>query len=323
MPGSATDVRAWLREQGRGDEVGPRGGVKATLTAEYDAAHPPADPLDLGDAEPDAVAGDRPPSDEGAKQEPTGEQPPRRPARGGGRPKRGLLDRVWTRPPQDKKPRRTPRANLSDFAEETWLDLAWMATPIPPLAEMFTIQAPYAGVVAEQYIKGTPVDSIVQPIARYSASYRALSGLIGCPLFTALICFEGKMDPATGEYDVRTQMMFGMLKYSLLQMSKVTDLNADQIQERTEAMATRNAAVDAIINRLFPRPGPPPAAQDQTPADPAANGQAPAAGPAAGPVMMAGPAQVIPGQVIPPGQAGFVYPAPPRMDDTGADPRRE
>jgi hypothetical protein len=38
--------------------------------------------------------------------------------------------------------------------------------------------------------------------------------------------------------------------------------------------------------------------------------------------MMAGPAQVIPGQVIPPGQAGFVYPQPPRMDDTGTDPRR-
>jgi hypothetical protein len=265
------------------------------------------------------VAGDRPPPDQGAKQEPgTGERAPRKPARRG---RRRLLDRVWSRPDPGtgRKPKRVPRADLSDFAEETWLDLAWIATPIPPLAEMFTIQAPYAGVVAEQYIRGTPVDTIVQPIARYSASYRALSGLIGCPLFTALICFEGRMDPATGEYDVRTQMMFGMLKYSLLQMSKVTDLNAEQIEERTEAMAARSAAVDLIIARLFPRPGPPPAAgQGQAPADPGANGQAPAAGP----VMMAGPAQVIPGQVIPPGQAGFVYPRPPGMDETGADPGR-
>jgi hypothetical protein len=321
MPTSVTDVRAWLREQGRGAEAGDkdgkrgRGQVKPALIAEYEQAHPPGPPdLELGD-EPDAVAGDRPPSDAGAKQEPTGEQPPRRPARGRGRGR--LLDRVWTRPTADqtRKKRRQPRADLADFAEETWLDLAWLATPVPPLAEMFTIQAPYAGVVLDQYVKGTPVDSVLQPIARYSASYRALSGLVGAPLFTAMICFEGKVDAKSGEYDLRTQMMFGMLKYSLLQMSKVTDLNADQIQERTEAMTARNAAVDAIIDRLFPRPQPPQAQQGPPPPAPGANGQA--AGP--GPVMT-GPAQVIPGEVIP---RGFVYPPPPGMDATGSDPGRE
>jgi hypothetical protein len=338
MAAAGTDVRQWLREQGH--TVGSRGQISPALLDEYRAAHPGADPA----AGPAPADGDYPPvtdadfpppaSDQGAKHEPgAGEQRPRtvRPSasrRGGGGPGR-FTDRIFRRESPDgkKKPRpRHARVDLGDFAEETWLDLAWLAQPIPPLAKVFTIQAPYAGVVLDEQVKGTIVDAALQPVARYSGVYRALNGLLGPPVCVLAICAQGKRDPATGELDLPTQMMFGMLKYSLLQMAKVSDLKADEISQRTEDMAGRMAVVDQIIRDLFPPP-PPPGAERETDRE---NGDvsresSPYQGGHGGPGENMPPMS---GVVVPRGMraAGdgwpFGYPGPPPMTDVGADPGR-
>ena len=316
MPAAGTDVREWLRSQG--EKVGARGQIRQELIDKYNTAHglppgaapPPAGTYDAGVAEadfpePDTGAGA---SDPGGKQEPAAAE--RKPRVVKGQPARArFTERIFKRQPGTR--RRQPRVDLSDFAEETWLDLAWLAQPIPPLAKIFTIQAPYAGAVLDEQVKGTIVDAALQPLARYAGVYRALNGLIGPPVCVLAICAQGRRDPATGEYDMATQMMFGMLKYSLLQMARVSDLKAEQIAERTEEMAARMAVVDKIVEDLFTMPGPGPGPAGDDSRETSAR-ETSAGAPVTGTVIHR-PRTA---------ENGYPYPEPPRMDDTGADPGR-
>jgi len=335
-----TDVRAWARANGY--DVKERGMISADIIDAYDDAHR-AGPVLAGGAViesssyPDLDAGvteaDFPPAGDGAPEwiEPPGPDQPK-PAK----PTGGRRRRAPAKPKEDAKPRgpggwvgrlfggagshgrgRHARVSLDDFAQDTWTDLAWLAQPIPPLAKILTIQAPYAGVVFDEQVRGTVVDDALQPMARYAGVFRALNGLVGPPVYVGLICTAGRRVQVTGPdgapvlyppghpeqgrpvlaYDARTQMMFTGLRYSLLQMTKIADVRHEEIQARTEEAAGRARTVDALIESIFAIDGPP------QPVSPS--------GPAAG-------AQPGPGWFEP----EFTYPEPPQMDSTGADPGR-
>jgi hypothetical protein len=325
---SSTDVRQWLREHDF--EVGARGPLSPEQQLAYDQAHPPA--VIPGTAEDVTVAdgpddypppADGPPAAEGNAggdaPPATGERKPRAPGRGSSRGRKGKRGGFLGRLLGGRRGgggrgrgRGGARARepLGDWAEEMWTDLAWLASPIPPLSRMLTLQAPYAGVVFDTEVAGTPVDMILQPVAKYSGLYRALNGLVGPPLMTMWIATQGAPlrdeqnriilnDKGEVVYDGPTTMAFQMLRYSLLQMIKVSDLRSEEVAARTEGMAERMKTVDDIVDSLFPRP------------------KAPQPGPQAQP----GPP---PGPGWPAAQNGPVrlYPAPPVMDATGADPGR-
>lgn len=304
MPASSTDVRQWAREQGH--EVPARGAVPQHLRDAYDQAHRPGtvqgevlppDP-DMGVTEADF-----PPDEDYDETKATRERKPRtvKPAK-----PQGIKERIFGgRTARPAKPRHA-RINLSDFAEETWSDLAWLAEPIPPLSKILTIQAPYAGALFDDAVKGTPVDALIQPVARYASGFRALNGLVGPPVYVAAICAAGQrvqpVDPATGlpavdgdgnpvlTYDARTRAMFAGLRYSLLQMTKIAEVNADAIRARTQAYSERMRAVDAMIDSIF--------------------GLEPA------------PAYAAPEPAAAASANGYRYPDAPVMDGTGADPGR-
>jgi hypothetical protein len=189
---------------------------------------------------------------------------------------------------------------------------------MPPVSKVLAIQAPYAGVVFDEAVKGLPVvDAVLQPIARYSISARALSGLLGPAFFTAAICVQGDwvVDDKTGQPLMtpegrplptqRTAMMLSGLKYSLLQMSRTADL--DKVQERAEVDAERMRKVDQLVDFIFSFP-----AAQQAPA-PGNGGSPPPASQAPPPEASPGQAQVA-RVLVPTG----VYPPAPQMDDTGA-----
>jgi hypothetical protein len=269
-----------------------------------EADFPPADD-DQADEAPQIVAQNK----KSAERKPRTVKPP---ASAPGT--RGIRERLFGGKTADGKPKgkQQPRVSLSDWAEETWSDLAWLAQPIPPLAKILTIQAPYAGVVFDEQVKGSPLDSLLQPVARYSGAWRALNGLAGPPVYVGLICATGARmqpsDPSTGKpavypdgspvlvYDQRTQMLFQGLRYSLLQMTKISELNAEQIRERTQASAERMAVVDQIISDLFDLPAPQASPGLTVPRSPSGPGDTPS--------------------------NGYRYPDAPVMDDTGADPGR-
>lgn len=313
MPVATTDVRAWLREQGH--DVKERGAIPADLHDLYAQAHAgqqaiPGEvlgsSLDMGVTEADFPAADDGQGEEEARPRASRERKPRavKPAAA-----KGIRQRIFGKGAPKPRHSKGPRVSLSEFAEETWSDLAWLAQPIPPLARILAIQAPYAGVVFDDQVKGTFVDTLLQPAAKYSGQWRALNGLAGPPVYVGLICATGARiqpaDPATGKpavyddgspvlvYDQRTQMLFQGLRYSLLQMTKISEASAEQIQERTQASAERMAVVEMMIASIFDMP---PAAQPSPPARPPAGGE--------------------------PAANGYRYPEPPGMDSEGADPGR-
>lgn len=325
MAAATTDVRAWLREQGH--DVRSRGAIPADLQGLYEDAHR-GGPVVPGEIVDDSLfsmgvtEADFPPADDDDPAAPEApqtegqnvksrERKPRAvkasPAKG------GIRERIFGGKTARPKHAKGPRVSLSEFAEETWADLAWLAQPIPPLAKILTIQAPYAGVVFDDQVKGTFIDRALQPAAKYSGVWRAMNGLAGPPVYVGLICMTGArvqaVDPMTGQpavypdgspvlvYDQRTQMLFQGLRYSLLQMTKISELNAEQIRERTQASAERMAVVDQIIADLFDLPAPGYTPEDIARArDMAKDGN--------------------------PSQNGFRYPDAPVMTDEGADPGR-
>jgi hypothetical protein len=296
MTASTTDVRQWFREQGRAEELPKRGSLSKSLLDEYDAAHPPG-PVVAGEVTesdyPDLSMGvteaDFPPDE--TAQEPPQTKPQnvkssreRKPRVVKPTGKQRITERIFggKKTGHPRQPKR-PRVDLSDFAEDTWRDLAWLAQPVPPLAAMLAIQAPYAGVVLDRHVKGTFLDPPMQAAARHADAFRAINGLAGPPVYVAAICLTGRrvevpvidgrtgqqvMHPETGrpvtvwEYDGRTKALFTGLRYSLLSMVRMSDKNIEEIQQRAEQAASDSAKVDAIIAQIFamaPGPVPPPA----------------------------------------------------------------
>lgn len=313
---NSTDVRAWAREQGY--DVQARGPLPDEIRDAYHLAHSPAvvPGTVLGSVTDTVSEADFPaaPDDYPTVPAPPAPQQERRPREvkpksGGGMLAglRGMFGGSSAKGKGRGKKISHPRVPLGDFVEETWSDLGWLAAPLPPLARLFELQAPYAGVVVDETVAGTAADAVLQPFARYGTAFRALNGLFGPVVFTTAICLEGRyLQDDAGRYvldengrpipDGRTAMMFGGLKYSLLQMAKVSEVSAEAIGERAEAAAGRTRIVDGLIDMLFPPPkipGPPPAAP------PAPNGSG-------------GPGHL------------FAYPDPSAtmMDGTGADPGR-
>lgn len=309
----AATIRAWAK--GEDLEVNARGAIPEHIIAAYDDAHPlPPDddggvteadfPPPLDDPEPSSTEPARPRVTRArAERKPRAVKAPRQSWKqmfgGGGKPKP-----------------KGPRTDLSEFAEDTWRDLALLAEGImPPVSKVLTLQAPYAGVTFDAAVRGLPlVDSVLQPVARYSVSIRALNGLVGPAFFTAAICATGEWQTTEDNKPVitpdgrpvptaRTQMMLSGLKYSLLQMSRTADL--EKVRERAEADSERMRMVDSLVDFIFGFP----AANAPAPAPDGMPGSPPAP---SGPVP---PPAGQPGQVLVP---TFIYPPKPEMDDVGA-----
>lgn len=194
-----------------------------------------------------------------------------------------------------KDTKKRKRVSLESFVEEAYGDLAWLAAGAGavPLARMLQVQASYAGVIAEQQFKETVVDKFLQPVARAQGALAAFNGLVGPPVFVGAIMTQGQRvqyqrpvvdehgqpvylrDPATGDvvrdpetsapvqatmieedFDTRTKMMFVGLRYTLLQMTKVTDKTAREIIEHGEQRMQRGREVDDMIAWIFNMPRP-------------------------------------------------------------------
>jgi hypothetical protein len=278
---TTTDVRQWLRDQGR--EVSDRGKLPRALHAEYEAAHGGQDAAadedrettgpgmyDLGVTEQDFIAADEPPDeppDEPAEAlpaapaaaAPQGHQDERRPRRI--RRQRATAasfrERIWSgggaKPARPAK--KHPRMSLRGLFEDGFLDAAWTFQGLPPLEKILYLQAPFAGSVADDALKGTVVDRALQPVARANDKYKKMEALTA-PLWVALIMAKGRRDEH-GRYSPETQLMFSGLRHSLLSMSRVVEsFDFEQQKEKADQMRTASGQIDAMIAYLFEMPEP-------------------------------------------------------------------
>lgn len=197
---TATDVRAWAQANGRPQT---RGKLPGKLITDWDTDHP-NDPY-----EPGTPRGETPPADypddgfedmfpDPAELGDTGETKPTRPRStkaAPGRGVRGLFDR-GKKKPAGKKP---PRVSTSDLLGSVWRGAAKLLTPLPPLQRTLRMQAPVAGDLLDDVVKGTIVDPLLQPLARLATQGKTVQALVGPPAFVTAICMHTMQAQAAEE----------------------------------------------------------------------------------------------------------------------------
>ena len=181
---------------------------------------------------------------------------------------RGLFGRVRKESKPKAGRKRHPWVGTSDVIEHFWSQLAWSARPLPPLQKILAAQAPTAGVVLQDALKGTIIDrGILQPVARFEDRAQAINAMAGPPIWTMMIAMLGgqALDKAgqpiydtDGNYvfDNRTQAMVGGLRFSLMSWLKIAEKSADEIRESADELAKLGDEADKLIRWILAPPEP-------------------------------------------------------------------
>ena len=269
---SATQVRHHAVGEGRATK---RGKLSNAVIDDWNAAHPddpyePDPPRDgggfTGNAEPDFPEdpdfdGLFPDADLGAGDGlgDTGETPPRRPrstskAKPGGF--RNPFNRGKGKKPAGKKP---PRVSTSDLLGAVWRGGAKLLAPLPPLQRTLRMQAPVAGDLLDDVIKGTIVDPLLQPLARLADQGKTVQALVGPPFFVTAIMLHqqqrASMDPPQEPSPLVMAVAVEGLRSSLMAWMDVAGPKFDAAMER-EALfeAKYGQRVDDMIALIFMAP---------------------------------------------------------------------
>jgi hypothetical protein len=258
------EIREWARATGR--KVSERGKVGAAVRAEYEAtasqigAH-----VDAGDppAERPAPGGpERPPE----RPRPAAAERQPRPVRKTGS---GWRDRaralISGTPPSPagkksttaKAPPREPRPRtpVTRVVERIWGQAARAYEHINvPVARTMAWQAPYIGIVAEDVIKGTPLDKVLQVAARVEGAASGIGSMIAMPFIVGAITSERNNPDTHGlAAVVRQQLLHSALDEcidSQLEMFGNAELVA-KIAKSAEEHAARTADIERIRGMIF------------------------------------------------------------------------
>jgi hypothetical protein len=194
----AAVIRAWLREQG--DDIGERGTIPQAARDRYEAAHnatggnagAPSTAPRGPDYPPGMTDADFDISEPGAPPE-SAEVRPRTVAM----PTRRERLASWRRKqaPKGKARKPKPRVPVDDLIAGVWRGLAGFTRPLPPTSRLLKIQAPVAGAILEDTVKGTAVDRLLQPIARAGKSGEAVAVLVGPPLLVTAVQLQPESAP--------------------------------------------------------------------------------------------------------------------------------
>lgn len=188
------EIREWARAQGI--DVPARGKLGQELRDRFDRERdggPTADNPglsavgDTGPAEgdgPEEMAPARPAAVDSFD---NGERPPLAP------PGRMSLKRITTaRPRQQHR-----RVSLEDLAADGWSAMAAVlgSQGLGPTARVLQMQAPVAGAILEDALRGTVVDRLLQPLARGSEKGREVAALVGPPLIVSVLTVKPELAP--------------------------------------------------------------------------------------------------------------------------------
>lgn len=94
------------------------------------------------------------------------------------------------------------RVSLESLAEGAWGVLANLtaAQGLVPTARALQLQAPIAGMILEDSLRGTVVDRIAQPIARSGEAAKEIGALLGVPVIVTVMTLK----PAAAQHMVPT-----------------------------------------------------------------------------------------------------------------------
>lgn len=244
------DIRQWARDQGL--EVGKGGAIPARIMDAWRDAHPDAD-LDGGMGGPQ-------PAERSDQDAPV---PPQVAASPVSRVRSWWRSRGSAPAPKTRR----ARSSLEDVGAFLWGGLATAAerlggTQYLPVARVLAMQAPIAGAVADDVLKGTVIDRMLQPFARAGKRAGAVGALLGPPVIVGVITGRPEL------YPVLQPVLKGLLKQWLAvagpKIRKAREREAELVAEFGQDY---DQDLDAMIAAFFaPPPGAPEQAYEPSPA---------------------------------------------------------
>jgi len=242
-----SDIRNWARDHGI--NIADRGRVPADVRQQYQA-HLPANGSAPGPAETEPDGQTQTPAEPAARPAPA--------TAGETRPKPTQASRGWFRRDPDRKTKRKPRTSLEQLGAAAY-GLAGQAltrTRLYAAGRVLTMQAPIAGIVAEEELRGTPVDTIAQPLARLMEKGGTLGALMLLPTSVAAYQLSGGNDA-----------LIPVIRWSFLQQLKMNKAYEAEIQKRMDkALADAGVSEEELEAGLAALFAPPQAVPQEEPA---------------------------------------------------------
>jgi hypothetical protein len=245
------EARAILRAHGE-EDIPERGRLRAELRAraqhyaDQDAAEAEGEPGDV------TAAADLP----GDGAEPVAaERRPRRVRT----PSPGLRERLSGRqrggqgkPRRKAKPKR-PRVPVDRITGMVWEALGRMATPIsPPVGRCMQLQAPVTGLVLEDVIKGTFVDTALQPFARAEEKGKKVFAVAAPPVL--VFALEQAQRLPDAQRLPREAFLVPALREALALWDEVAAGKMEEQIARSEKMGPRYEQADRLLAMIFAPP---------------------------------------------------------------------
>ena len=238
------DIRVWARQTGL--DIGDRGRIPDSIREQYRASRNGDGELPELDATTEDMLIPGPETPQDAPEKPalpvTGkvvpERPPERPRR-----RRGLLSR---KPRQPKAKTTHKRVSLENLISSGWGLAAMALARSPqaiPVARILDMQAPVAGIIADDMARGTIVDKILQPLARMGERAEKGFALAGPPLLVGMMTAQPQMFP----------VLRPMLKMSMMSWLQISRPAVEKAQRRAAQFAEDfgDIDIDAMIDALW------------------------------------------------------------------------
>lgn len=248
-----TDIRAWLRENRPDLDVKPKGAIKNEALAAYREANAG------DDVSRETSPGETSPDESVSRETTAGEVAPEASGRAPWFGKRAA-----PRAPGAKVThRRVPVDGLLSMA---WAGLGKLAAQpaILPVGRCMQLQAPAAGMVLDDALKGSILDRMAQPLARGAKRGELVFAVAGPPILVGAVCQRPEL------YPVVRPMLVEALKSWLIvsgpRMRKAREREAKLIAEMQEE-GMDAGSIEEMIDALFaPPPGAEVGADDDAPA---------------------------------------------------------
>lgn len=264
MP-TANEIREWAHEAGLA--VGDRGNIPGDIREQYDLAHPSANGATgtNGAAGPDYPDDDfesafvDPPDDGQFDESALAETAPRRPKASTTRKSATRAGKhFWQRGGAQAKGRKgKPRVSTEDLLGSLWRGAAKLASPLPPLQRTLRIQAPVAGLLLEDAVKGTAADLMLQPFARLAGQGKVVSALLGPPVIVTALSVHAQQRAAAGEEPNPVFVSVGIeaLRSSLMTWCEIAGPKFEVALRREQEVEARfGQSVDDLISLLLSPP---------------------------------------------------------------------
>jgi hypothetical protein len=250
------DIRAWARANGY--DVADKGRLAGDIRQAWQDRDDDSGDEEEGEGEPMLIVAAPLPGPEPipVKPEPGSEteRPPAPPPVAPGR-RKGLFARqpTVTRRP-GAKPKARPRVSIENILSSGWALGAMALARKPeavPVARIMDMQAPVAGIIGDELLRGTVVDRILQPLARGGAKAEMAVALACPPLLVGVMTARPETFP----------VLRPLLKMSMMTWLEIAEPAMAKVQKRQATWTEKfgDIDLDAMIDALWaglPESGP-------------------------------------------------------------------